>query len=202
MFNDKVMRATFLISIAGHCLLLGAAGFNLPLTDTVNNPPELTVNFEIEPARPCLLPKIEVVGEEKKIKAEDRAEESPLPAERITEVPVQKATFERIEITNPAQEAMLRYQDMIKRQIEQARRYPAWAEKQGIEGVAYLSFTVSRAGAGDNVRIVRSSGSKILDEAAAHTIKRANPFPPIPTGLNQDFVCIELAIAFKIRPEL
>lgn len=94
---------------------------------------------------------------------------------------------------------MLRYQDMIKQRIEEARRYPLWAKKQGIEGIVHINFTVLSTGLSRDIKLVRSSGSSILDKEAVTTIIRAEAFPPIPKEINSSSVRIEVAIVFALN---
>ncbi len=204
MLNDKVIRTAFLISFAGHCLLLGMPGVNSYSPQTTK-PEEISVRIEIE--KPLLLPKVDVMGEEKKLKeiVEEPKQSEPEPKpklrteEVIVEEPLKEAFREKVKVIDPVQEAMFRYQDMVKQRIEEARRYPSWTKRQGIEGVACLTFIVVSHGLSQDIKIIRSSGSRILDEEAAATIKRANPFPPIPQELNQDFVSMEVSIVFILQ---
>jgi len=204
MLNDRVIRTAFVLSFVGHCLFLGMPWINIrPLQ--VKKLEDITVRIEIE--KPPLLPKIDVMGDEKKIKEieEDSEKTEPKPEQELKpeEIIIQERPLEeikeKVEVIDPAQEAMLRYQYMVKQRIEQARRYPSWAERQGIEGAVYINFIVLSSGFGRGVNITRSSGSKILDEEAVATIQRANPFPPIPHELNQDSVSMEVVIVFKIK---
>jgi len=204
MLNDKVTRIAFAISFIGHCLFLGMPGFNFSLPQDTSKPEEITVRIEIE--RPSLLPEIDVMREEKKLKKmtkESLPPESEFPSEeKITmEQPLEEQVKERIEVINPDQEAMLRYQDMIKQRIEEARRYPSWAKRQGVEGAVYLRFTVSSDGLSQNVRVMRSSGSAILDQEAIATIVRAEPFPPIPDDIKMNSVQIDIAIVFTLKSD-
>lgn len=88
---------------------------------------------------------------------------------------------------------------MVKQRIEEVRRYPPWAKRQGIEGTVYISFVVLSNGASRDIKIICSSDSKILDKEAVATIERASPFPPIPEELNRSFVSMEVAIIFKMK---
>ena len=200
MLNDKVIKIAFIISLAGHCLLLGMPGINLsPLP--VKEPEEIAIRIEIE--RPSILPKIDIMGEEKKLKEvmekPKQSEPEIRPEEIIAEEPAKAPMEEKIEITDSAREAMLRYQDMIKQRIEEVRRYPYRAKRQGIEGMIDLSFIVLSNGISRDIEIVRSSGSKILDEEAVQTIKRANPFPPIPAEIKTPFIQMEVSIVFILQ---
>lgn len=203
MISDRITRTAFVISFIGHCLFLGMPGISMD-SSQVNNPEDMTVKIEIE--KPSLLPRIDIMGEEKKFKEvikkpkPPEPEPKPQPKEEVViEQPPKEPIEENIEVIDPAQEAMLRYQDMVKQRIEQVRRYPSWAKKQEIEGVVYLSFVVLLSGLSKDIKIIHSSGFKILDEEAVATIKRAHPFPPIPQEINQEFVLIEVAIIFKLE---
>ena len=203
MFNDRITKVAFFISLSGHLLLFGMPGIH-PRSFQIEKPEEITVRIEIE--KPPLLPKIDVMGEEKKLKeiiVEEPKQPEPEPElqpEKIAmEEPPKKQVEEKVEVIDPADEAMLRYQDMVKQKIEEVRRYPTFAKRQGIEGTVYINFTVLSNGLSQDVKIVHSSGFKILDEEAVATIKRANPFPPIPEEISTSFVRMEVSIMFKIK---
>ena len=204
MLNDRVVRIAFVISFVGHCLFLGMPGFNINPSQ-FKQPKDLMVKIEIE--KPPLLPKIDVMGEEKKLKEVIEKPKPPRPElepepqleEVVIEKPLKEPIEEMVEVVDPAQEAILRYQDMVKQRIEEVRKYPSWAKRQGIEGNVYLSFIVLSNGLSKDTEIIHPSGSKILDEEAVATIKRANPFPPIPKEITQDFVFIEVTIVFTLK---
>jgi len=68
----------------------------------------------------------------------------------------------------------------IKRKIELVWQYPYEAAAAGIQGELSLDFVITRSGALDSITLVRSSGSKILDDEAIRSIRKAAPFDPIP----------------------
>lgn len=203
MLNDRVIRTAFLISFAGHCLFLGMPGFNLRLPFEMKKSEEVTVSIEIE--KLSFLPKINIRGKEKKLKEvvekqpEPESKPQPQPEEIAREETPKQPIEEKIEVIDPEQEAMLRYQDMVKQRIEEVRRYPLWAKKQGIEGVVHLNFTILSNGLSKDVKIIQSSNSSILDKEAVSAINRANPFPPIPQEINSSFVQIAVAIVFTLK---
>lgn len=205
MLNDRVIRITFFISISTHILFLGMPGFN-PSSFQAKKLQDLSVQIEIE--KPSLLPKIDVMGEEKKLKeVVEKQEEPELKAapelEQIEEIVLEKPQPELpkeiVKVINPQDEAMLRYQDMVKQRIENARKYPPSAKRQGIEGTVYINFVVLSNGLSQDIKIIRSSGSNILDEEAVGTIKRANPFPSVPKEIGAPFVRMEVAIVFALK---
>ena len=64
--------------------------------------------------------------------------------------------------------------------------YPEAARKNNIYGSLLISVAIRADGNLDNVEILRSSGSKILDAAAIHIVELAAPFGPFPLELRGD----------------
>ena len=50
--------------------------------------------------------------------------------------------------------------------------YPALAVRQGWQGTVLLRVRVLQSGTVESVEVVRSSGKKVLDDAAVHTVER------------------------------
>ncbi len=67
----------------------------------------------------------------------------------------------------------------IRRRIEEARTYPEAARRDGIQGTVDLRFRIAADGTIEAIKILRSSGFRILDESAEQTIRRAAPYPPV-----------------------
>lgn len=67
----------------------------------------------------------------------------------------------------------------IRRAVNRHRHYPRLARRRGIEGKVILAFRLSKAGAVQRVKIVRSAG-RILDKAAMAALRRAAPLPYYP----------------------
>jgi protein TonB len=68
----------------------------------------------------------------------------------------------------------------VKEKIENVWEYPTRAERQGIQGVLVIKFSINQNGTVYNVKVLRSSGQKILDKAAVNAILNAaryNSFP-------------------------
>jgi protein TonB len=80
----------------------------------------------------------------------------------------------------------------IRAAIERAKSYPPLARKRGLEGTATTEFTINGKGSPENIRIVRSSGSDVLDNAAKNTVLRASPFPQVSGS-------VEVPITFRIE---
>lgn len=71
----------------------------------------------------------------------------------------------------------------IRTRIEEARIYPEEARRDGIQGTVELRFRIASDGSVEAVEILRSSGSRLLDEASEQTIRRAAPYPVVPGWL-------------------
>lgn len=97
-----------------------------------------------------------------------------------------------------SEDAYLRFQDLVRRRIEDAKRYPHWARRQGFEGMAKVQFAIPVDGQAHSIKIVTSSGYDILDQAAIETVKKASPFPS-PRMIKRDMVEIEVPIVFQLR---
>lgn len=72
------------------------------------------------------------------------------------------------------------YMTKIKRQIDLVWTYPMLAIERGEQGTLILQFTIVSTGHLKDIRIIRSSGSKILDDAAVEAIRTAAPYPQFP----------------------
>jgi protein TonB len=68
----------------------------------------------------------------------------------------------------------------IRELIVKNLTYPAIARRMGWKGGLTVSFVICEGGSVENIRIVKSSGHKILDENAVATIKGLQPFPRPP----------------------
>ena len=86
----------------------------------------------------------------------------------------------RLTPLNAPEVQYISYFASIKRKIELVWQYPYEAAAAGIQGELTLDFVIARSGAVNSIELVRSSGSKILDDEAIRSIRVAAPFDPIP----------------------
>jgi TonB family protein len=68
----------------------------------------------------------------------------------------------------------------IWRRINESKYYPASARRSGITGSPRVAFALDESGQVRWVKLVRSSGKRILDDAAIETVRRAAPLPYYP----------------------
>jgi protein TonB len=83
--------------------------------------------------------------------------------------------------------------------LERYKRYPSEAQARGDQGVAQLAFSVDRSGGVHNARIVRSSGSSLLDRATLDLIARAQPLPAPPPEVRGAQIAILVPINYNLR---
>lgn len=204
MLNNRVTKIAFLVSLSAHLLFLCVLGrsFN-SLWSKVDQLKDTVVRVEIE--RSPILPRIEKIGREKRLKenklkpTEPKVRPELQPEEIVLESSELEDSQEKIEVIDYAQEAMFRYQDIVRQKIEEKRNYPRWARKQEIEGEVHLRFIILSDGKVDKIETARSSGYKILDRAAVRTIIEANPFLPLPDEINAPYVQIEVTLVYSLR---
>ena len=82
------------------------------------------------------------------------------------------------------------YFNSIKRAIEIVWQYPELALRYGLQGRLLLEFSVLGNGDIEGAKIIRSSGSNLLDEEALRAVKAAGPFGPIPSWLGKNRIDI------------
>lgn len=65
-------------------------------------------------------------------------------------------------------------------------RYPQEAAMQGVEGVTPVRITFNRKGEIVNVKLLESSGSRILDDEVFRTLRLLGPMGNLPKTYNRD----------------
>ena len=91
------------------------------------------------------------------------------------------------------------WKSLLVSQLERSKRYPSEARARGEQGVAQLAFSVDRHGGVHDARIVRSSGSELLDRETLAMVERAQPLPPPPPELPGTQIAIVVPIRYNIR---
>jgi periplasmic protein TonB len=80
----------------------------------------------------------------------------------------------------------------LRARIEERIVYPAEAVRRGQEGEVLLHIRVGGGGIPQEIRIARSSGARVLDEAARSGVARASPLPSRPGW-------VEVPVRFLLR---
>jgi protein TonB len=82
------------------------------------------------------------------------------------------------------------YLTTVKQAIDIVWIYPEIAKRYGLQGKLLLEFTVAGDGQLEELRLIRSSGSSILDEEAMRAVQAAAPFRPIPRSMGRNHLPI------------
>ena len=90
------------------------------------------------------------------------------------------------------------YLTALHREIERHKTYPAQARRRGLEGEVRVGFVVECDGSISRVEVVGSSGSNLLDEAAAATLQQIRRLPPLPGSLRLARLRLELPMVFRL----
>ncbi len=72
------------------------------------------------------------------------------------------------------------YLQGLKNRIEYIWKYPEEARREGIEGQLLMKFTIEKSGKVTDVKVLRSSGYPMLDDAAKKALYDASPVNPLP----------------------
>lgn len=90
------------------------------------------------------------------------------------------------------------YLGMIRLRIEKHKKYPDYARERGIEGKVTIIFVLKHDGYISGVRIAKSSGYKVLDQAAITAVKNASPFPKPPNSSSEGSITLQVTITFEL----
>jgi protein TonB len=92
------------------------------------------------------------------------------------------------------------YLALVRKMIEEKRRYPLAARRALQEGAANVRFRILKSGALDGrPQLVASSGYAVLDQAALDCVEEASPFPPIPSNMGFQDLELNLNIVFRLE---
>jgi protein TonB len=97
---------------------------------------------------------------------------------------------------NTSDPVYVSYFTKVKQLIEAHWEYPELALRYGLEGRLSLEFTIGANGQLERLRVVRSSGSQLLDDEALRAIRAASPFPPIPPWIKPNPLSISAAMEY------
>ncbi|MBU1343938.1 MAG: energy transducer TonB [Proteobacteria bacterium] len=90
------------------------------------------------------------------------------------------------------------YFEMLNLRVHSFKEYPESAKSRHIEGRVKVAFVLLKDGTLLDIKIVKSSRHKNLDEAAIEAIKRAAPFPKPPDFLFTPPITLQINILFEL----
>jgi protein TonB len=156
------------------------------------------------------------------VEAVPEAKESPKPQkEKREQKKKESSTASRTAAANPSQAAASQshgragaggrrldaggnasvssYQAQVLAHLQRYKSYPAAAKSAGTRGIATVRFSLSASGAVISASLAHGSGAAVLDQAAVAMVRRASPFPPIPSGLGRSRMDFAAPIRFDLR---
>jgi len=71
----------------------------------------------------------------------------------------------------------------VERIIDANWQYPELAIQYGLQGTVVIEFMILENGRVEDLRLVRSSGSRLLDEEVLRAIQASSPFRRLPSWI-------------------
>jgi len=145
-------------------------------------------------------PRVEPRPEEATAIALEAGAETTLPLPQDDEVRLQihdDNPRELVTTVDTRESVVAGYLDSWKRKIETTgiRYFPEQSVLSELTGSPTLEVTIDASGQLHEVIVRRSSGSKVLDQAALNILRRAAPFDPFPEAIRIDYD--QLRFAYK-----
>ena len=82
------------------------------------------------------------------------------------------------------------YFSSLRRGIELVWSYPWEAARKGWSGIVHLEFTIHENGSVTEIKVLKSSGYRVLDGAVVEAIQNASPFAPLPMSMNKNRIIV------------
>jgi protein TonB len=121
--------------------------------------------------------------------------EPPQPA--VTQPPAPETTAPQLPKLSP--KALPTWKREVVTLLERHKRYPADARNRGAQGIVQIAFSLDRQGHVTQSHVIKSSGYAVLDNETLELLKRAEPFPPPPTGLAGGTIDLTVPIRFNLH---
>lgn len=95
------------------------------------------------------------------------------------------------------------YLDSWRRKVERVgnENYPSQAKQNKIFGNLTLKVAINRDGTIDKIVIMKSSGSKVLDDAAIRIVRLSAPFNPLTPEMTKDTDILEIIRVWQFQPD-
>lgn len=129
---------------------------------------------------------------------EGLTETLPLPTDEQPELLIRDDDPRHLVISADTRESRIApYLDAWKRKVERVGtvHYPEVLRASGLRGSPTLEVAIDARGDLTDIVMLRSSGHRLLDQAAFDILRRAAPFDPFPETLSRDYD--ELRFAYK-----
>lgn len=98
-----------------------------------------------------------------------------------------------------AEQSVMNYRDMVRRRLQENRRYPYPARAAGTEGSVGVRFVIAAHGSVTDVSVESGSGSSWLDSSAVDAVKNSSPFPVLPDEYGLNEMEIKVNIIYRLK---
>ncbi len=98
-----------------------------------------------------------------------------------------------------ANRAEASYKARLQRLIESMKHYPQRARRRGKQGRVLVRFTILPNGVIKDIRIGKSSGNGVLDNAAIKAVRKVSGKLPFPREITRDQWVLSVPIVYAIR---
>lgn len=91
------------------------------------------------------------------------------------------------------------YLDAWQRKVELVgnTNYPEEAKLRKLAGTVLMMVDINADGSLGDVQVLRSSGHKVLDDAAKRIVKMAAPYPPLPAELKEKYDVLQISRVWR-----
>ena len=93
-------------------------------------------------------------------------------------------------------EGLENYIRMVQARILKSAYYPQQAKNAGWEGSVRLNLNITANGDLKGIKLVQSSGYKILDDAAYGIAEKQSPYPPFPPQIDSQELWVDVPITY------
>lgn len=125
---------------------------------------------------------------------------APPPPPASTQSPAPKAAAPAAgQPTSGSSEAQQSWEGRVLARLEQKKRYPNEARREGLEDTVYVRITMDRKGRVLASSITRSRNHAVLNDAVRDLVRRADPLPALPEGVGGDQYTVTVPVNFYIK---
>jgi TonB family protein len=107
------------------------------------------------------------------------------------------ALGDRVDI-NTTEYRYIGYFTNMRKAIELVWTYPIEATQLGMQGEVQLEFVIEKTGKASRIKVLKSSGYKLLDDAIVEAIRLASPFSPLPEGFGKNRLLVAGAFRYVL----
>ena len=169
-----------------------------PLLEPEHERPELLTTEQPAASTKDIAPKVSAAD----ILASRSAEIERLTARIDAETSAYASRARRKAISTSTREyRYATYMEAWRRKVERIGNlnYPEEAKRLGLYGSLILHVAVRADGSLDSVRVVRSSGQQVLDQAAVRIVELAAPYAPFPPDISAETDILDITRTWQFQ---